>query len=158
MADMFIPKVLCAESIKELFGYELGQDCFSVDKLLNCKFLRELGMDYGIVYHYDNVESDIIENIDMTVDNIIEARFFSEDREIRVFNDEEGLSGTVFKACENAEKFVEKYLLYPRGNKRNRYADRLIVNKYISYDNEDNQAYVCYVAPAKLDFKEGEIA
>lgn len=153
MISVCVPKLLSAKSIKELLDYSIEFSYFSLDKLFNCDLLKKLGMKFGIVYHYDYVESDIIDNIDMTLENIIEARFFAEDRELRIFNEEDGVSGTLFKSDSTCEKFEEKYYLFPRSKDERAYPYKLIVNKYIGYDEEDNQAYISYVAPAKLCFR-----
>lgn len=121
--------------------------------LLKRESLIEMGMKYALVYNFDRVDSEKIEDIEIEIDNITEARFFNEDREIRIFRDEDGLRGTIFS--ENGAPYMEKTsILYPRYGEKI-YADKMDLKKYIDYD-EDNQAYIRYIKPSKFYFKEGK--
>lgn len=149
-------KELSKESLKEAFNYDLSE--FSVDNLLDSKVLENLGLIYCIVYNYDGVVTDYTSNVKFDIDNIIEARLFNEKWEIRIFNEEGNITGTVFKEMDNSRKIEKKYFLYPRNvESRNicRYACELKVNKYLNYDDE-NQAYIDYVKPCELIFTGGE--
>ncbi|NLB79690.1 MAG: hypothetical protein GX796_12875 [Clostridiaceae bacterium] len=156
MSNSCAPRILSAGNLRELLKYDIKTSEFCMDRILNWGLLKKLGMKFAIIYHYDYVESDVIEKVDMNLENIMEARFFAEDREIRIFNDEGELSGTIFLANEANEKIREEYYLFPR-SKGKEYPQKLIANKYIGYDTEDNQAYISYVAPAGFIFKEGEM-
>ena len=165
--------------------------------LFDTNTLAGLKMEYAIIYNYDSVVTDNITNIQLDPDNIIEAIFFNEYREIRIYRNDNEFKGTVFidlkdmpkedskddlieaelikdkhsefEKEEYTEPIKEIYLLYNRNSNKDdideesdenegrgsgtseRYAKKLVVNKYIDYD-EDNQAYISYVKPCKLIF------
>ena len=149
-------KELSKESLMKAFNYDLRD--LTLDSLLDSKVLEGLGLIYCIVYNYDGVVTDYISNVNFDIDNIMEARLFNEKCEIRIFNKEGNVAGTVFKEMDSSRKIEKSYFLYPR-NKENRnirgYACELKVKKYINYD-KDNQAYIDYVKPCKLIFAGGE--
>lgn len=141
---------LNAENLCEMLGYSFYGE-FSIERLLNIDIMQELGLEYAIIYNYDSVLSNKISEIQIDVENIMEARFFNSTSEIRIFNDEGQFSGTVFVENENATSIILDYLLYPRYGEKSGYAKKLQVKKYIDYD-ENKQAYVSYVKPSSLIF------
>ena len=144
-------KELSNENIKSLLGVEIG--CSLKDVVSNPELLIKMGFEFAIVYKYDSVLSDRIENIRIDCDSIIEGRFLNGKAEIRIFCDGESLSGSIFCEKENS-KTIERYLLlYPRNGEKSGYAEKLKVKKYIFYD-DDKQAFISYVKPSKLIFKE----
>lgn len=143
---------LSKESLKEVFEYEFED--FSIENNFNKEILLKLGLVDGIIYNYDSVSSKNISELEIDYENIIEARFFNENIEIRIFNDEGNLTGTIFYEEQDCNPIISNFLLYPRYGE-SKYAKELEVKKYISYD-EDNQAYISYVRPSKLIFKEGK--
>lgn len=139
------------KNIMEFLNYNIdGQ--FSIEKIANIETLKKIQFKYAIIYNFDCVESDKIEYINLDIDNIIEARFFDEEREIRIFRDEDKCNGTIFIEKQDANYIEKDALLYARDNKKT-YPKRLISRKYIDYD-EDNQAYIRYTKPSSLHFKE----
>lgn len=156
MSNKYYLKKLNDESLKEVFNYEI-QD-FDLYKFLNKEILKELGLDYCIIYNFDGVITDYTSNVDLDIDNIIEARFFNDKKEIRIFNYEGNITGTIFREGEDSNKIEREYLLYPRYKeieRKEKYASKLKVKEYIDYD-EDNQAYIDYVKPSKLVFAGGD--
>jgi len=144
-----------AENICKVFRIDFEDSEFSIKNIANKEFLKKLLLKQAILYYYDSVVSDYIDNIDIDLDNMIEGRFFNEDTEIRIFNDDDGLKGSIFSekllnADGENEYFDERYILYNRNRLKN-YATHLKVRKYISYD-EDKQAYIYYTKPCKLEF------
>lgn len=138
-------------TILEFLNYSIdGQ--FSIEKIVNIEVLTEIGFKYAIIYNFDCVESDRIKNTKLDIGNIIEARFFNEDKEIRIFRDEDKYDGTIFIEKQDPNCIKKEVLLYPRDNKRE-YPKKMEFRKYIDYD-EDNQAYIRYTKPSKLYFKE----
>ena len=149
---MYYLNRLSKENLKEVFGYEFED--FSIENNLNKEILLKLGLVDGIIYNYDSVMSKNISELEIDYENIIEARFFNENIEIRIFNDEGNLTGTIFNERQDCNPIISKFLLYPRYGE-GKYAKELEVKKYINYD-EDNQAYISYVKPSKLIFKGGK--
>lgn len=145
-------KELTEENLK-LFGYDHKGE-FKVEDFLNIEILMNMGFEYGIVYNFDSVLSDRIGNIKLDSENIIEARFFNENGEMRIFCDEGVFSGCIFIEKGNCVPIVQKWLLYPRYGETTGYAEELTVKKYIDYDKEDGQAFISYVKPSKLNLKE----
>ena len=144
-------KGLTEKNIKEIFGYECKN--FVIERDLN-RMLVDLNIDYAIIYNYDSVITDYVSNIELNYENIMEARFFNDEIEIRIFNDE-GMKGTIFREYKNCKPIRDTYILYPRYGEKiqnNRYAKELAVKKYIIYDGDDNQAYINYQKPCKLVF------
>lgn len=142
----YVLKKMDSESLKEIFEYKGSID---INKLLNKDFLKSLELEEAIIYCYDEIITDKVENLSLDIDNILEARIFNEAMELRIWRDEGELKGTVFKEInEISTPIEEEYILYPR-KKEYSYPGKLIVKKYIDYD-EDGQAYISYVKPSKL--------
>ncbi len=156
MINNYYLKKLNKKNLKEVFDYDWED--FSIEKILDNNRLKDLGLIYCIIYNYDSVITEYISNADIDYKNIIEARFFNEENEIRVFNDEGKITGTIFKELEVSKSRTDTYFLYPRYGEKNNdkmYANKLVVKKYIDYD-DDSQAYIGYVKPSKLIFTGGE--
>lgn len=156
MKNKYCLKKLTEESLKDIFRYECKD--FVIEKDLNKEMLKKLGMEYAIVYNFDKVITDHIFNVKIDYDNIIEAIFFNDDAEIRVFG-EDDITGTIFKEHKDSKYIDGFYRLYPRygeGKEGKTYAKKLLIKKYISYD-DDNQAYISYLKPCKLIFARGEV-
>jgi len=152
MQTEYLLKELSKENIENLLGVEI--DCSLRDLISNPELLKKIGLEFAIVYNYDSVLSDRIENLKIDCDSIIEGRFFNEVAEIRVFLDGENLNGNIFVENEKCEKKIEmEFLLYPRNGEKTGYAEKLKVKKYFYYD-EDGQAFISYVKPCRLIFKE----
>lgn len=155
MNKEYFIKELTEKSLKEIFGYECKD--FMIERDLNKEVLIKSDLIYAIVYNYDSVITNYISEIELDYENMIEARFFNDDIEIRIFTDDDNIKGTIFKEDKNCKSIENNYILYPRyGEKsqRKRYAKELIIKKYIAYD-DDNQAYINYVKPSKLIFTGG---
>ncbi|HCJ58208.1 MAG TPA: hypothetical protein DHV55_13260 [Clostridiaceae bacterium] len=135
------------KSISSIFGIDFKDDAFSIEDVAKKDFLLKLGLKQGIIYNYDSVLTADIEDLDICLNNMIEGRFFNEKREIRIFNGEDGIKGSIFD--EKDEHTEGEYILYNRNNDKH-YAARLKVKQYIDYDDEDNQAYIYYTKPCKL--------
>ena len=144
MPKNYLLQPLDSKSIKE----------FDKEKLLG------MGLEDAIIYYFDSVVADKIQKISIHFENIMEARFFNEKQEIRIFNDEGSWSGSLFQymgkdSCRGEEPWIdEKYFLIQK-NKKGDFPSQLRVRKYIHYD-EDQQAYIGYVKPMKLIFKGGK--
>ncbi|MBU5293802.1 hypothetical protein KQH90_07115 [Anaerosalibacter bizertensis] len=150
MDSGYIIKKLNWRNINEMFNSNFNDE-FSIDKILNKDVLQDLGFKDTIIYNYDCVVSDSIENVNIQLENIIEARFFSDDIEMRIFNDEGNFSGVLFKEnnIDESEFIEEDYILYKRMPSMKKGPQRLKIRKYIDYD-EDKQAYIKYVKPCKF--------
>lgn len=151
MSKGYILDKLTGENLSKVFRQELIDD-FNLIDALDKGFLLDLGLNYGIIYNFDSVLSERIGDIVIDVDNIIEARFFNEDKEIRIFRNEDQIDGTIFVEKDNPDYLEKRVLLYPR-DRSLEYANKLDVRKYIDYD-QDNQAYIRYTRPTKLHFTE----
>lgn len=153
MSSAFILKELTKDNIKEVFKFDINDENIA-GALLNKEILCSIGLKYALIYNYDSVVSDNIENTEINGENIIEARFFSEDKEIRISNEDGSFCGTVFKEVNNQNVIKEEYILYPRARE---YKDKMLfpsklkVKKYFNYD-EDGQAYISYVKPCEFIF------
>lgn len=152
MSKYYYLKELNNKNLKEMLNCDINNN-FHIENILNKDVLMDIGLKYCIIYNYDSIITDKIENVDIHKDNIMEARFFDENCEIRIFR-EEDLFGTIFKENENSKSIKRESLVSPRYQKKNNYVNKIIYNQYLDYD-EDNQAYIRYTKPIKLCFKEG---
>ena len=90
----YILKEISFDSLKEIFEYE---NQLSIPQLLDKDILKSLGLESAIIYCYDEIITDKVENLNLELDNIIEARIFNESQELRIWRDEDILKGSVFK-------------------------------------------------------------
>lgn len=151
MKDKYNLRVLNKENLLDILGYNV-KDKFELIEIVNIKILTELGLEYGIIYNFDSVFTDKIENLEIDIDNIMEARFFNLDKEIRLVRNENKIIATIFAEKLDTE-FVKGEVLIRKRIKYTGQASRLEIKKYIDYD-DDNQAYIRYTKPCKLFFKE----
>lgn len=150
-------EVLNKENLERMLNFKIDDE-LTFEKILRNEVLLELGLIYCIIYNYDSVITDMVEKVNIDINNIIEARFFNDNSEIRVFSDDGDLSGTIFVENGYSNFINSKALLYPRYGEAVRgenYASKLEFKKYIGHDN-DNQAYISYIKPAKLQFEGGK--
>lgn len=140
------------ENLFEVFKYEVEED-FTIEDIINKKSLESIGLEYAIIYNFDSVITKKIKDIDIDLDNIMEARFFNEEKEIRLFRDEDKLNITIFDEEGYSDYISSSYILYPRHGEKI-YFNKLDIKKYIDYEKEDNQAYIRYVKASKLYFEE----
>lgn len=150
MSDDYILKPLTSENLEQI--YNLSSTGNQLKDIIKTEVLLDIGLEYGVIYYFDSVVAGFTEDIKIDFGNIMEARFFNKQDEIRVFNDEGTYTGTIFHQLEGENPFVEEsYLLYPRGQNKMDHPTRLEVCKYIRYD-QDNQAYISYIKPVKFTF------
>lgn len=144
--DNYILKEINNDNLKEIFDYKWEENGNPLE-LINKDILKTLGLESMIIYCYDKIISDKVENLDVELDNILEARIFNETSELRLWKEDKEVKGSIFKEISD-NSIYEELLLYPRvGNENN--LKRLAVKKYIDYDN-DGQAYISYIKPSKL--------
>ncbi|MDY2729016.1 MAG: hypothetical protein SOV35_02870 [Clostridium sp.] len=122
----------------------------NIEDLIKKETLLNLNMKQCIIYNYDSVEFGNIADLDIHLENILEARFFNEDSEIavRVDEDNNNFIGSIIFDNDNANSFIKDDLLIYSKDAETLYT-KLQVKKYINYD-EDAQAYIEYVKPVKL--------
>ena len=148
MGNYFIGEIN-STNLKDVFGYET-KDEIDVNKLLNKDTLKELDLEWGIIYCYDRVITDSINNLDLNLGNIMEASIFNETCELKVWRNKGTFKGSIFKELGGHNPpFEEGYILYPRRT-GGANPDRLKVRKYMDYDDA-GQAYISYVKPFKFE-------
>lgn len=113
-------------------------------KLADNSLYKALGINYGIIYNFDSVQIDSIDEIVLDMDNIIEARLFGENLEIDIRVDEGNIIGNIAIDSGRSE-FIKEETFYLRGSKY----EKLRVKNYIALD-EDNQGYIFYMKPCEL--------
>lgn len=118
----------------------------TLEEIVDKAVLIELGLKQAIVYNYDALLCGEIENLELNLDNIIEARFFNDKIELNIRN-EEDLKGHIAIEKSNELVLEEKYEIY-----HNDY-DIVMIKKYLDTD-DDGQSYVKYLKPCKLCGKE----
>lgn len=101
---------------------------------------REYWVDNAYTYiwkqGYDKVELLPIERADdLVLENLLEARIFSERKELHLFHYEDGIRAVETEIEPSDEYREEKQLLIPR------YGKNVTLRNYIAYE-EDGQAYI----------------
>lgn len=127
----------------------------SLEEAVNKKKLLKEGFKYVLVYFYDKVLLDKLENIDLNIENIIECRMFNESKEIHIFKVNGKLKAVLFNDSKwnEEDKVLEEYLTIDSKKDKNyrRYGQKIKVFQYIDYDDDD-QAYISYTRPYKVEF------
>lgn len=141
-------KTINKNNLKEILGYEVENE-LEIIELLNKDILKSIGLESAIIYCYDEIITDKVEDLELDLDNITEARVFNETSEIRIWRDDDLIKGSIFKETITTNNPIEEqFILYPRKQKGYN-PETLVVKKYIDYDG-DGQAYISYVKPSKL--------
>ncbi|MBE5924766.1 MAG: hypothetical protein E7271_09960 [Lachnospiraceae bacterium] len=90
---------------------------------------------YAWVQEYDSVKLGTVNDVSIDYDNIIEARFFSSDKELHIFcYDDEMCAVEIIKEDED-DYFEEKQIL------RKRFGKNITLRYYVDYE-DDGQAYI----------------
>ncbi|MDU1443558.1 MAG: hypothetical protein E6916_08590 [Clostridium cochlearium] len=128
----------------------------SLEEVVNKEKLLKEGFKYVLVYFYDKVLLDKLENVDLNIENIIECRIFNENKEIHIFKVNGKLKAILFNDSKwNKDDIIcEEYLTIDSKKDKNhrRYGKKIKVFQYIDYDEEDGQAYISYTRPYKVEF------
>lgn len=104
--------------------------------------------DYALLYGISSVQ--LIRTAELTeIDwaECQEARFFSEDRELHVFEDEEGMRGVLAADNGDGDRFVKRYEMAPKFSGTGRV---LKVVEYVVYD-EDGQLRIALTRLAGVE-------
>lgn len=99
--------------------------------------------DYGLIYFLSEVKLLPIKEIgeDLLWEEMLEARFFSRNGELRFFMGEEGLAAVkVTEEGEERTSIDKEYILLNHRNWTNRFK-KIKVRQYIDFD-DDGQAHV----------------
>lgn len=143
-----IVKPINYENLSKLLKYELeDSESFSIKDLLDLDLLNRFEFKQAIIYNYDSVIVNELQNLLIDADNIIEARLFDETKEIRIFKEDENLSGVIFIEDDGDKDIIIKEYILNNGDQC-KYT-KLKIKEYIDFD-EDGQAYIKYVRPTKL--------
>lgn len=119
-----------------------------IDELINREELLKMNFKQYIIYNYDSVEYGDIEDSNINLNNIMEARFFDETGEIVIRREEDKFIGNIVYDNDDENSYIsDEFLIYDKDNE-SQYT-KLKVKKYIDYD-EDGQAYIKYVKPVKF--------
>ena len=144
----YILKEINTENLNEIFGYKVEGE-LDITNLLNKNILKTMGLESAIIYCYDGIITERVNDLALDLDNIMEARIFNENSELRIWRDYDLIKGSIFREEDKSiEPIIEQFILYPR-NKNGYNPEKLVVKKYIDYD-DDAQAYISYVKPSKL--------
>lgn len=133
------------ENSKSILNLDLDED---FNNILDKSLLKNLGMNYAIVYSIDNVYVGSIDNLSIDNEKFIEARFFNELSELKIWKNENELKASYFKELDNAEYVEESYFIY-KDVKLDKNVNKIKVRKYLDFDAE-SQCYISYMKP--VDF------
>jgi len=106
--------------------------------------LREQGVEWALIYHYDSMCYTPIEKACIDWDLLVEARLFGEEKEIHIFKLGDQFKKVVWQDTPQQDVMTTSVILNTPQYKT------LYIKKYIDYD-EDRQAYISYVRPYRLD-------
>lgn len=109
------------------------------------KYINEF--ENHIIYYFDSLEFGKGE-INIDKENVNEAFLFSEGKCLHIYR-EDGVKGTLYVEEGMEEALCEEQLLKKGLLPENSSFSKIIVKKYISYD-EDGQAYVERTLPSKI--------
>lgn len=118
----------------------------NLDNILSKQYLIEQGYKWIILYNYDSVKVDEIQNIKLNKNDILEARIFSEEKEIHIFKKDGSFKAVEF--IEDNEKPIDRSHLII--NDKFGKFKKIGVKDYLEYDS-DNQAYISYTRPYNLE-------
>ena len=104
------------------------EDIKSIDKIIE-------SYRYVWVQEYDSVNLGKGKDVTINYDNIIEARFFSSDKELHIFLFGDALCAIEIIKEEKDDYFEEKQIL------RKRFGKSITLRYYIDYE-DDGQAYI----------------
>lgn len=150
-------KELTIENLKKFCDKESLEKENLYEILKEKDFYKSLNLNFAIIYNYDSVEFGSVNDLKIDIDNIIEARFFNENKEIYFSNDNDTIKGNLVDiksgGFSDNEIIDDKFIVY--GNKKYNYIN---YKKLIAYD-EDNAAYIYYIKPSsfQLNLKGGKI-
>ena len=122
---------------------EIKKDYFSG------KYLVKENFEFCIIYNYDKVEVGQSKEIIIEKENIIEAKFFNNDKELVIRRDANNkfiahlVIGKDDELIKNEERFLEEKF------KKNKKYSKLVVKKYFDLDEQSN-AYVKYLKPCRF--------
>lgn len=90
---------------------------------------------YAWVQEYDRVILDRVSNVAINYDNLIEARIFSTDKELHIFEQNDCLNAVEIIREDGDDYFEEKQIL------RKRFGKSITMRNYVDYE-DDGQAYI----------------
>jgi hypothetical protein len=113
----------------------------NIEDALNKDFLKSLGLEYALIYNFDGVIVDFLDEVKIDKRKLLEARFFNEKEEVHIFKECDLKSVYMI---EDGDKYSdEKYIL------ANKYGKGMTVRNYFSFD-DDGQAYISYTRPISI--------
>ncbi len=97
--------------------------------------------EYALVYMMSEVKlcetAEVAE--DFMWEECLEARFFSKEKELHVFDGEDGKKAVIIRETDAENKLIKKYVLNGKISPIGK--NVLLVTEYLAYD-EDGQVYV----------------
>lgn len=106
------------------------------------------GYEYALIYMISSVKLLKAAEFD-TIDweECQEARFFSEEKELHIFDTEDGKGAVLIKDQDNEDRVVKKYEIAPKFSK---FGKTLKVIEYLSYD-KDGQMQIALTRLAGIE-------
>lgn len=98
---------------------------------------RGKALPYALVHHLSGVTLGPAPET-LELDELIEARFFGEQQEVRLFRDETGLRAVCLTREEGDVTIQKRYKL---ANK-SRFGELLTIEQVLDFDKEDGQAFI----------------
>lgn len=157
MSDKLTLLPLSMESIKKYTDYKgitVEKEVNSIEDIIGSKGkLIKLGFDFAIIYNYDSVHFGKLQDLDIELENIMEAKFFNVESELSFYRCDNDFNGNII-IDQGEEKLVktESYNVYQNKNYKelniNNY-NKLTVKKYIRFD-EDRQGHFYYTKPCRF--------
>lgn len=157
MADKLILLPLSMESIKEYANYKgitIEKEVNSIEEIIGSKDnLLSLGLNFAIIYNYDSVHFGKLNDLDIELENMMEAKFFNREAELSFYRVDNDLKGNiVIDQGEDKLVKIEIYNVYQNKNYKelnlNNY-NKFEVKKYIRFD-EDRQGHFYYTKPCRF--------
>lgn len=110
---------------------------------LNLEYLKQHNFSYGLVYLYDKVQLNKIEELDLDQENLIEAKFFNDHSQLHIYKRDE-LEAVLVTDEDDEDFFTETQILM-----NDKYGKEMRIKNYLNYD-KDGQAFIAYSRPYQV--------
>ena len=114
---------------------------------LDTNNIQSQGYRHYLIYFLDRVETGMVEELDLsqTADDVLEAYFFSENKQLHVFRYQNQVQAVVCEQEDQDDTFDETQLLMS-----SQYGESIRIRHFFTYD-DDGQASVIYTKLCELN-------
>ena len=111
----------------------LDSDCKSLAEVL--EYAKNAQYEYIWAWQLEQIQLGRLDIINVNLEKLVEARIFSDGKEIHIFDFEDSWRAVEVKTDENTLYQDEIQVLKDE--------KKLVIRHYIDFDTESSQAYIC---------------